>query len=411
MSEPLVVIGNGMAAARFADELSTRALGRYAVAVIGAEPRLAYNRVLLSSVLAGEVASSDIELKPPRWWRDRGITLRYGCRATAIDTEKRTVALADGTSLPFAKLVFATGSQPIRPAIPGMDLPGVITFRDIGDIWSIWHRAGAGDRVVVIGGGLLGLEAAYGLAKAGAHVTVLHLMDRLMERQLDPRAAKMLQRAVEQMGIEVILSADTAEIAGTARAEGVALKDGRTIEADAVVVAIGIRANADLAREAGITVKRGNVVDDALETNVAGIHAIGECAEHRGICYGLVEPAHDQARVLAERLSGRDARYAGSVLATNLKVSGVNVFSAGDFLGGDGSEEIILSDPGLGIYKNFVIANGRLTGAVLFGDTADGLWYLELVRSGADIANIRDDLAFGRALAERAAPVTQKMAA
>jgi nitrite reductase (NADH) large subunit len=185
MSEPLVVIGNGMAAARFADELSKRALGRFAIAVVGEEPRLAYNRVLLSSVLAGEVPSSDIELKSRGWWRDRGITLRYGCRATAIDTNARNVTLADGESLGFSKLVFATGSQPIKPAIPGMALPGVITFRDISDIWTIWHRAGSGDRVVVIGGGLLGLEAAYGLAKAGARVTVLHLMDRLMERQLN----------------------------------------------------------------------------------------------------------------------------------------------------------------------------------------------------------------------------------
>jgi len=411
MSEPLVVIGNGMAAARFADELSKRALGRYAIAVVGEEPRLAYNRVLLSSVLAGEVASSEIELKPQGWWRDRGITLRYGCRATAIDTTARTVAMADGESLAFSKLVFATGSQPIRPALPGMALPGVITFRDINDIWSIWHRAGSGDRVVVIGGGLLGLEAAYGLAKAGARVTVLHLMDRLMERQLDRQAARMLQRAVEAMGIEVILNADTAEISGTSRVEGVTLKDGRTIEADAVVVAIGIRPSADLARAAGIAVKRGIVIDDALETNVAGIHAIGECAEHRGVCYGLVEPAHEQARVLAARLSGRDARYAGSVLSTNLKVSGVNVFSAGDFLGAEGTEEIVLSDPGIGLYKKLVIADGRLVGAVLFGDTADGLWYFDLIRSGADIETRRDDLAFGRALAERTQPAPTRLAA
>lgn len=411
MSEPLVVIGNGMAAARFADELSKRALGRYAIAVVGEEPRLAYNRVLLSSVLAGEVASSEIELKPQGWWRDRGITLRYGCRATAIDTHARTVALADGESLAFSKLVFATGSQPIRPALPGMALPGVITFRDINDIWSIWHRAGTGDRVVVIGGGLLGLEAAYGLAKAGARVTVLHLMDRLMERQLDPHAARMLQRAVEGMGIEVVLSADTAEISGTSRVEGVTLKDGRTIEADVVVVAIGTRPSADLARDAGISVKRGIVVDDALETDVAGIHAIGECAEHRGVCYGLVEPAHEQARVLADRLAGRDARYAGSVLSTNLKVSGVNVFSAGDFLGADGTEEIVLSDPGIGLYKKLVIADGRLVGAVLFGDTADGLWYFDLIRSGADVEAMRDDLAFGRALAERTQPAPARLAA
>jgi nitrite reductase (NADH) large subunit len=402
MSEPLVVIGNGMAAARFVDELSQRALGRYAVAVVGAEPRLAYNRVLLSSVLAGEVASCDIELKSRDWWRDRGITLRYGCRATAIDARARTVALADGTSLPFGKLVLATGSQPVKPAIPGIDLPGVITFRDVSDIWTIWHRVGAGDRVVVIGGGLLGLEAAYGLAKAGARVTVLHLMDRLMERQLDARAAAMLKRAVERKGIEVVLRADTAGISGRDRPEAVVLKDGRTIEADAVVVAIGIRPAAELARAANIAVKRGIVVDDALETNVAGIHAIGECAEHRGLVYGLVEPAYEQARVLADCLTGREARYPGSVLATNLKVSGVNVFSAGDFMGAEGTDEIVLCDPGIGVYKKFVIADGRLAGAVLFGDTADGLWYLDLIRAGASIEPFRDDLAFGRALSERA---------
>jgi nitrite reductase (NADH) large subunit len=411
MSEPLVVIGNGMAATRFVDELSRRALGRYAVAVVGAEPRLAYNRVLLSAVLSGEVASSAIELKPRGWWRDRGITLRYGCRATAIDTAARIVTLADGTSLPFGRLVLATGSQPVKPAIPGISLPGVITFRDINDIWTIWHRAGSGDRVVVIGGGLLGLEAAYGLARAGARVTVLHLMDRLMERQLDAKAAAMLRRAVEALGIEVVLNADTAEISGAGRVEGVLLKDGRTIEADVVVVAVGIRPSADLARDAGIAVKRGIIVDDGLETNVARIHAIGECAEHRGICYGLVEPAHEQARVLAERLSGRDARYRGSVLATNLKVSGVNVFSAGDFLGQRGTDEIVLCDPGIGVYKKLVIARDRLVGAVLFGDTADGLWYFDLIRSGASIEPFRDALAFGRALAEHTSAPEPRLAA
>jgi nitrite reductase (NADH) large subunit len=404
MSEPLVVIGNGMAAARFADELSKRALGRYAVAIVGEEPRLAYNRVLLSSVLAGEVASSDIELKPTKWWIDRGITLRYGCRATAIDTAAHTVTLADGQSLSYSKLVFATGSLPIKPAIPGMALPGVITFRDINDIWTIWHRAGSGDRVVVIGGGLLGFEAAYGLAKAGAKVTVLHLMDRLMERQLDLQAARMLQRAVEAMGIEVVLNADTAEINGASRVEGVTLKDGRSIAADAVVVSIGIKANSDLAREAGITVRRGIVVGDGLETDIPGVHAIGECAEHRGCCYGLVEPAYEQAQLLARRLAGERASYPGSVLATNLKVSGVNVFSAGDFLGATAeAQEIVLSDPAVGVYKKLVIAHGRLVGAVLFGDTADGLWYLDLIRTGSPVARLRDDLVFGRALATRTA--------
>ena len=404
MSEPLIVIGNGMAAARLVDELARRALGRYAVAVIGEEPRLAYNRVLLSALLADEVGFDDIELRPARWWRDRGVTLRYGVRATAVDAAARNVTLAGGTRLSFSKLVFATGSQPIKPDIPGMDLPGVLTFRDVDDVNAIAASKAAGTRVVVIGGGLLGLEAAYGLAKAGARVTLLHLMDRLMERQLDHRAALMLQRAVEARGIAVRLQAQTARIAGNGRVEGVELRDGTTIAADAVVVAVGIRANAALARTAGLEVGRGIVVDDHLETNAAGVHAIGECAEHRGCCYGLVEPAYEQAQLLARRLAGERASYPGSVLATNLKVSGVNVFSAGDFLGALAeAEEIVLSDPAAGVYKKLVIAHGRLVGAVLFGDTADGLWYLDLIRTGTPVARLRDDLVFGRALATRTA--------
>jgi nitrite reductase (NADH) large subunit len=404
MSEPLIVIGNGMAAARLVDELARRALGRYAVAVIGEEPRLAYNRVLLSALLADEVGFDDIELRPARWWRDRGVTLRYGVRATAVDEAARNVTLAGGTRLSFSKLVFATGSQPIKPDIPGMDLPGVLTFRDVDDVNAIAASKAAGTRVVVIGGGLLGLEAAYGLAKAGARVTLLHLMDRLMERQLDHRAALMLQCAVEARGIAVRLPAQTARIAGNGKVEGVELCDGTTIAADAVVVAVGIRANAALARTAGLEVGRGIVVDDHLETNAAGVHAIGECAEHRGCCYGLVEPAYEQAQLLARRLAGERASYPGSVLATNLKVSGVNVFSAGDFLGATAeAEEIVLSDPAAGVYKKLVIAQGRLVGAVLFGDTADGLWYLDLIRTGSQVARLRDDLVFGRALATRTA--------
>jgi nitrite reductase [NAD(P)H] large subunit len=404
VSEALIVVGNGMAAARFVEELSQRALGRYAVAVIGEEPRLAYNRVLLSALLADEVAWSDIELKSARWWRDRGVTLRYGVRAAALDARARTVTLANGAELAFSKLVFATGSQPIRLTIPGMGLPGVLTFRDVEDVDTIAAIKAARARVAVIGGGLLGLEAAYGLAKAGARVTLVHLMDRLMERQLDHRAALMLKRAVEARGITVRLEADATRILGDGRVEAVELRDGSVIPADAVVIAVGIKANAELARMAGVTVNRGIAIDDHLETSVPGIYAIGECAEHRGLCYGLVEPAYEQAQILARRLSGERATYPGSVLATNLKVSGVNVFSAGDFLGlGAGAQEIVLSDPGLGIYKKLVIAHDRLTGAVLFGDTADGPWYLDLIRSGVSVARLRDDLVFGRALADRAA--------
>jgi nitrite reductase (NADH) large subunit len=403
MSEPLVIVGNGMAAASLADELARRALGRYAIAIIGSEPRLAYNRVLLSSVLAGEAQTSDIELKPAGWWRDRGFTLRYGCAAAKIDPQARAVSLEDGHELAFSKLVIATGSQAIKLPIPGIGLANVFTFRDVGDVETIAAATGAHTRVVVIGGGLLGLEAAHGLAKAGAKVTLVHLMDRLMERQLDERAAAMLRRAVEAKGIRVLLQAETAEIAGAHQAEVVVLKDGREIPTDAVVMAAGIKPNVELARSAGLDVGRGIKVDDVLATSAPGIYAIGECAEHHGVCYGLVEPAYEQARVLADHLCGGTNCYRGSVQATNLKVSGVSVFSAGDFVGAHGTEQIVLCDPGVGIYKKLVIAEDRLVGAVLFGDTADGPWYLDFIRCGGSIEYLRNELMFGRALLERQA--------
>lgn len=392
-----------MAAARLAQEIASRALGRYAVAVIGDEPRLAYNRVLLSSVLAGEIASQEIELQPAKWWRDRGVTLSYGQAATSVDLQSRRVVLADGRLVPFRKLVFATGSQPLRLDIPGAGLPGVHTFRDSRDVDLLLKLAVGQRRAVVIGGGLLGLEAAYGLAKAGAPVTLVHLMDRLMERQLDAPAAALLKRLVEAKGIDVRLSASTTAIFGDGKVQGVELADGTCIAADAVIFAAGIRPNAALARSAGIAVGRGIIVDDHLATNAEGVYALGECAEHRGTCYGLVEPAYEQAKVLAETLAGRAAAYAGSVLSTNLKVSGVNVFSAGDFLGGEGTEAIVLSDARQGSYKKLVIADGRLTGAILIGDTQDALWYLELIRSRTGIKAFRSALMFGRAMAERKA--------
>ena len=403
MSEPLVVVGNGMAAARLCDELVQRALGRYAIAVIGAEPQLAYNRILLSSVLAGDVPASEIELKPASWWRDRGVTLCYGAGASAVDLVGRTVTLEGGKTLAFAKLVFATGSRSIRLPVAGSDLRGVLTFRDMADVASISRAACRGARVIVVGGGLLGIEAAYGLAKAGAQVTLVHLMDRLMERQLDGRAASMLKRAVEAKGIDVLLDVATTRFVGDGRVEAVEFKNGRSIAADMVVVAVGIKPNAEIAAAAGLAVNRGIIVDDCLATNTMDVFAIGECAEHRGVCYGLVEPANEQARVLAERLAGRNVRYHGSINATNLKVSGVNVFSAGDFLGAAGTESIVFIDPGLGTYKKLVIAGGRVVGAVLYGDTADALWYLELMHAHVAVDAFRDDLIFGRALAERRA--------
>jgi len=396
VSEPLVIVGNGMAAARLVDELAKTALGRYAIAVIGEEPRLAYNRVLLSSVLAGETASHEIELKPADWWRDRGVTLKYGCAVTEIDVGRRELRIANDESVEFSKLVLATGSTPLRLNVPGAELAGVHTFRDSRDVDLLLTLAAAKKRVVVVGGGLLGLEAAYGLAKAGAPVTLVHLMDRLMERQLDAPAAALLKSLVEPRGITVLLNANTARILGERRVDGVQLADGRRIDADAVIFAAGIRPNIALASAAGIPAGRGIIVDDQLQTGARGIFALGECAEHRGVCYGLVEPAYEQARVLAQHLAGRTAVYCGSVVATNLKVSGVSVFSAGDYLGGDSTESIVLSDVGRGTYKKLVISEGRLAGAVLVGDVADALWYLDLIRGREEVARIRKDMMFGR---------------
>ena len=396
MSEPLVIVGNGMAAARLVEELSQTALGRYAIAVIGEEPRLAYNRVLLSSVLAGEVASHEIELKSASWWRQRGVTLKYGARVTKVDVGRRELKIENGESVEFARLVLATGSLPLRLGVPGANLSGVHTFRDSRDADVLLGLGAKRRRVVVVGGGLLGLEAAYGLARAGAKVTLVHLMDRLMERQLDAPAAALLKSLVERKGIEVLLNANTAAIHGDARVEIVELADGRCIAADAVIFAAGIRPNVALAKEAGLAVNRGIVVDDAMQTSAPNIFALGECAEHRGTCYGLVEPAYEQARVLASHLAGRKAAYGGSVVSTNLKVSGVSVFSAGDFMGAEGSEAMVLSDARCGTYKKLVIADGRLTGAVLIGETQDALWYRDLIRNRDPIASIRTEMMFGR---------------
>ncbi|AWM06333.2 NAD(P)/FAD-dependent oxidoreductase [Bradyrhizobium symbiodeficiens] len=399
MSEPLIIVGNGMAAARLVDELAKTSLGRYAVAVIGEEPRLAYNRVLLSSVLAGETGSHEIELRPADWWRHRGVTVRYGYRVTEIDTGRRELKIEGEESMEYSKLVLATGSTPLRLNLPGADLAGVHTFRDTRDVDLLLTLAAAKKRVVVVGGGLLGLEAAYGLAKAGAPVTLLHLMDRLMERQLDGPAAGLLKTLVERKGIRILLNASTARVHGDGHVEAVELADGSRLEADAVIFAAGIKPNAALAKDAGIAVNRGVVVNDLMQTSSSDIFALGECAEHRGACYGLVEPAYEQARVLARHLSGKPASYQGSVVSTNLKVSGVSVFSAGDFMGGEGSESLVLTDRRRGTYKKLVIADGRLTGAVLIGDTVDALWYLELIRNRDKVAAIRTDMMFGRALA------------
>jgi len=405
MKERLVIIGNGMAGLRLVEEVVARSCDRYAITVIGKEREPAYNRILLSSVLAGEVERDEISLRPADWYTEHGITLITGDPVVSIDTPTHTLTLASGRSLPWDKIVFATGSSAVRLPLPGIDLPGVATFRDFLDLDDI-TAVEPGRLAVVIGGGLLGIEAAYGLVRRGVDVTLIHLMDKLMERQLDPRAAALLREAVEARGVRVLLDASTQAIEGEGHVQRVRLVDGRVLPAELVVCAVGIRAETSLATAAGLSCGRGIAIGDDLQTSAPGIYAIGECAEHRGVCYGLVEPAYDQARVLAERLAGKSrAQYTGSVVATNLKVSGVNVFSAGDFTGDETSDQIVLSDPGLPAYRKLVLrrddhGRARIVGTVLFGDVTDSLWYLDLIRTQEPIDHMRPDLVFGRAFVQ-----------
>jgi nitrite reductase (NADH) large subunit len=397
----LLVIGNGMAGLRFLEEIVALSPGMFDITVAGEESEPAYNRVLLSPLLAGEIKAADVTMKPRGWYAANGIALITGTRVAAVDAAAKTASLADGRILAFDNLVFATGSSPIRLPVAGNDLAGVEVFRSLSDIarfLPLVQRAGS---AVVIGGGLLGIEAAYGLKRAGAKVSLVHLMDRVMERQLDATAAAILKRALEAKGIDVHLNAESERIQGNGSAEALVLRDGKKIPASLVVMAAGIRPNSSLAAEANVATRRGIIVDDQMQTNVPGIFAIGECAEHRGSVYGLVEPAYEHARVAAQTICGHQAGYTGTVLATNLKVSGVPVFSAGDFEGAD-REHIIWNDAASGSYRKFVVNENRLTGVVLIGDTTDALWYRDLIRSGETVASFRSTLAFGRAYAEAA---------
>ena len=398
--ERLLVVGGGMAALKLVEELVEHCPGRFDIVMAAKEAHAPYNRVLLSSLLAGDAQRADLELRPAAWFIGKGVQFLGGVEATAVRPARQEVVLSTGARVGYDRLVLATGSKAIRLPVPGHMLPGVITFRDIEDVDAM-QQAGAGARAVVIGGGLLGIEAAYGLARRGLAVTLIHIMPRLMERQLDARAAVLLKVAVESKGIEIVLEAQTAAIEGNGKAERVVLKDGRVVPADLVVMAAGIRPVTALAESSGVEIGRGIKVDDKLETNWPGVYAIGECAEHRGICYGIVEPVYEQAKALARYLGGRPARYEGSLTAASLKVSGVPVYSMGDFEG-EGAENIVLEDEGAGTYRKLVIRDNRLTGVVLFGDTADAFWYRDLILLATPLTKIRALLAFGRAHAEAA---------
>lgn len=398
--ERLVVVGAGMAALKLLEELKAACPGRYNVTVAGAEPEPAYNRVLLSSLLAGEASDEDVRLKDRAWYGASGFRLFTGAPAQAIDRAAKRVTLRDGRVLAYDKLVIATGSEAIRLPLPGAHLPQALVFRDRLDAMRMQALAGAGKRAVVIGGGLLGLEAAYGLAKLGCETTVVHLADRLMERQLDARGAATLRRALEAKGLGFALSASSVRITGETGVTGLELASGETLSADMVVMAVGVRPNVALAKAADVAVNRAIVIDDGMASSDPDVFAIGECAEHRGSVYGLVAPAYEQAKALAARLAGdASAAYAGTLLSTNLKVSGVSVFSAGRIEAEDGDETITLSDPGHGHYRKLIVRDDRLAGAILVGEASDALWYLDLIATGASLGTMRDDLAFGRGFA------------
>ncbi|MBO6506591.1 MAG: NAD(P)/FAD-dependent oxidoreductase [Kordiimonadaceae bacterium] len=395
----LVVVGNGMAGMRTVEELLKRAPNKYDISVYGAEPRVNYNRIMLSPLLAGEKSYEDIILNDWDWYQDNSITLHAGDPIISVHPQTKTLVAQSGSTEKYDKLLLATGSDPIIIPVPGHKLDGVISFRDVTDVETMMETAKHKKSAVVIGGGLLGLEAAYGLSTLGMKVTVLHLAPHLMERQLDSAAGHLLQKELESRGIDIVTGADTRELVGDKTVEAVNLKDGQSFAADLVVMAVGIRPNISLAKSGGIACGRGVLVDDNMLTSDDDIFAIGECVEHRGTCYGLVAPIWDMAKALAEKLAATESNgFQGSLLSTKLKVTGVDLFSAGAFEGDDETEDIVFRDASRGVYKRIVLRDNKVDGLVLYGDTADGPWYFQMLKDGTDVSEFRDTMIFGQNL-------------
>jgi len=401
VKQKLVVIGNGMAGMRTVEELLAAAPEQYQITVFGAEPHGNYNRILLSSVLAGEKSMGDILINDRQWYADNGIRLFAGSdkAVTYLDRGKKQVHAQDGTVADYDRLLIATGSNAVKPDLPGMDLDGVVSFRDIVDVETMLAYSQSHRHAVVLGGGLLGLEAANGLVQRGMEVTVIHNHAVLMNRQLDPAAAQLLQAALAERGIKFKLAAKTEALLGddNGHVQVVRFTDGSELPCDLFVTAIGVRPNIALAQAAGLYCERGIVVNDTLQSYDPSIYAVGECIQHRGDTFGLVAPLFEQAKVCANHLSQHGmAQYLTLPTATKLKVTGINLFSVGDFLGDADCENIYFTDTALGIYKKLVIKAGKLVGAVLYGDTVDGSWYQELLEQGTDLGGIREGMVFGR---------------
>lgn len=388
----ITIIGAGMAAGRLVEHLTEA--GGWNITLFNAEPRGTYNRIMLSPVLAGEKNYDDIVTHDAAFYETHGVTCRFGEQVTGIDVAAKTVTGERG-KVPHDKLVIATGSTPFIIPLPGHDLSGVIAYRDLEDTEQMM-ALGAGDRAVVIGGGLLGLEAAAGMLARGVDVTVVHLMGHLMERQLDEAAGYLLRKELVGRGLKVLCSAASKEILGAdGHVTALRLEDGTELPCDLLVMAVGIRPATALATEAGIATGRGITVDDHMVTSNPDVLAIGECIEHDGQLFGLVAPLYDQAKIAAATLAGNRATFHQRETATKLKVTGIDLFSAGDFAEGDGRENILFRDPARGVYKRLVLKDGKLIGAVLYGDTGDGGWFHKLIKDGADISEMRDTLIFG----------------
>lgn len=397
MKQKLVLIGNGMAGIRTLEELAKLDSAQFDITVFGAEPHPNYNRIMLSPVLAGEKTVDDIILNDLDWYKENGINLKTGDAVTHIDRTGRKITTEQGEEVKYDRLLLATGSYPFIIPVPGHDKQGVIGFRDIADVDTMLETSRQYKKAVVIGGGLLGLEAANGLMKNGMEVTVVHLLDALMERQLDKPASALLKASLEERGMKFLMEAQTAEILGDERVTGIKFKDGSEIEADLVVMAVGIRPNMALAEQAGIHCERGIVVNDTMQTFDPSIYAVGECVQHRGTCYGLVAPLFEQAKVAANHLAQIGiARYEGSVTSTKLKVTGIDLFSAGEYNEKEGDETLVLRDPAMGVYKKLVVRDNKIKGAVMYGDTLDGTWYFQLLREATDISAFRNTILFGQ---------------
>jgi nitrite reductase (NADH) large subunit len=394
----LVLVGNGMAGVRALEEILSRAPQEFSISVFGSEPHGNYNRIMLSPVLAGEKTFEAITTHPRSWYEDNGIELIAGEPIVGIDREARTVTGALGTTRPYDVLLLATGSNPVIIPLPGHKLTGVIGFRDIADVETMMAASKTHTHAVVIGGGLLGLEAANGLSRNGMDTTVLHIMPTLMERQLDPVSAGLLKADLQTRGIKVITEANTKAILGEARVEGVELADGTHLPADIVVMAAGIRPNIALAKESGLACNRGILVDDAMVTSDPAIYAVGECVEHRGALFGLVAPLYEMAKIVADRITRTaDSDYLPAATGTRLKVTGIDMFSAGDFIGDETTDDVVFRDAARGVHKKLVLRDDKLIGAVLYGEARDSAWYFDMIRNGTDISALRDTLVFGPA--------------